>query len=160
MEVPAGETSSSTSNKERGETSFFPTALRPTKSYSPPTVEHLCAHCSSSPDTWEQMAERYFTPLNRTWQFKQQDFKCFINSMLPSMLKKKKKKVNLQKQNPLRNTEEGLVNCMFRIEKLSQHAARWQSFRMVVKLSFFLSELPTMPCTLFFLLCRVSERTL
>lgn len=91
--------------KESCNTPLFPTALNHTKNYSLPRLECLFVHFSSSLSTWEQMTEHYFTFLNRTLQFKQQEFKCFINSMLLSTLKKKKekKKVNPQKQNPWRN---------------------------------------------------------
>lgn len=69
MGVPAGETRSSTSHKERGETPPFCTALNPTKNYSLHTLQHLFVHFRSSLGTWEQMAEHFFTPLNRTQQF-------------------------------------------------------------------------------------------
>lgn len=52
---------------------------------------------------------------------------------------------------------ECLVNYVFVIEKVSQCATKWQSFRIAVKLSFCFSELPNMPCSLFFLPHKVQE---
>lgn len=66
MKAPAGETDGSAPHKEGGELPRPPAAANPVRNGSLPPAERSSVPCSSSLSTWEQMAEHYSTPLNRT----------------------------------------------------------------------------------------------